>query len=72
MPLVTLTSDFILAAFVCFSSSFPSFHYSTIYTGGVDALVRIHESGDRMVEPGFLDEHREEITCLDCSVSMRA
>lgn len=41
----------------------------TIFTGGSDCLVRIHEADNPESEPGFHDEHTEAVTCLACSVS---
>ncbi|KAE8539030.1 hypothetical protein D1P53_005400 [Cryptococcus gattii VGV] len=39
----------------------------TIFTGGSDCLVRIHEADNPESEPGFHDEHTEAVTCLACS-----
>ncbi|OWZ76111.1 chromosome transmission fidelity protein 4 [Cryptococcus neoformans Tu401-1] len=40
---------------------------TTIFTGGSDCLVRIHEADNPESEPGFHDEHTEAVTCLACS-----
>jgi hypothetical protein len=44
----------------------------TIFTGGSDCLVRIHKAGDPDSEPGFHDNHTDEITSLTCSVGSLA
>lgn len=39
----------------------------TIYTGGVDCLVRIHDAVNPDSEPGFHDDHTESVTSLTAS-----
>lgn len=41
----------------------------TIFTGGSDCLLRIHDTNKPDDEPGFHDEHTDGITSLSCSVS---
>ena len=43
--------------------------FRTVFTGGTDCLVRIHNAVEPDSEPGFHDNHTDAITSLACSVS---
>ncbi|TYJ56899.1 hypothetical protein B9479_002344 [Cryptococcus floricola] len=40
---------------------------ATIFTAGSDCLVRIHKADNPESEPGFHDDHHEDVTCLASS-----
>nr|ODN89447.1 chromosome transmission fidelity protein 4 [Cryptococcus depauperatus CBS 7841] len=42
---------------------------ATIFTGGSDCLVRIHQADSPDSEPGFYDEHDEPVTAMACSAN---
>ncbi|WVQ75997.1 hypothetical protein IAR50_005633 [Cryptococcus sp. DSM 104548] len=40
---------------------------ATVFTAGTDCLVRIHKADNPESEPGFHDDHQEDVTCLASS-----